>query len=168
MPTLIQRSNQKARLNALVSSALRFFFVFDFARRTAKRSTCRAGVARREVRRATLAEIYSCGPSSCSLACLRDVVLYVFTLSSAFGLCDLLGFKSSSVVTACNNFLGCPVALARPQTRPLLLAPSTVLRRASQPSSLLDGLQALASLQLIIILLISGIFRSLRHHCRRF
>ncbi len=69
----------------------------------------------------------------------------------------------SQHVTACTT-LGCPVALARPQTpTKLLLAQPRIIAslRPIRPQ-LLDGLQALAfSAQLIIILLISGIFSAI-------
>ncbi len=51
---------------------------------------------------------------------LQDV-MHVFTAQLAFetacGLPWLRQVVLSNMVTACNNSLGCPVALARPQTR---------------------------------------------------
>ncbi len=77
------------------------------------------------------------------------------------------------MVTACGNNLGCVLLLFLLVLRldKASLGSSTlywVLIVSTCPQLFLDGLQALASAQLIIILLISGIFQYLRHHCRRF
>ncbi len=96
--------------------------------------------------------------------------MHVSRLSFAFSLCGLLWLRPSrpSQHTACNNS-GCPAALARPQTRQKAsLGSSTRIASLRPIQPAFDGLQALASAQLIIILLISDFPQYLRHHCRRF
>ncbi len=108
-----------------------------------------AGVARRGCLLPLRCESTAAGHPRVGLACLADVVRDLHKLK-LFSLCeDLLGFVQVVLATwsPCINS-GWPVALARPQTQQLLLAPSTPYCVIAVPSvlSCLTVFRALASL----------------------
>ncbi len=102
------------------------------------------------------------------LACLADVI---FTAQLAFSLCGLTWLRPSRPLATWSPLAITLVvgALARPQTRQASLGSSAAVAslRPIRPQ-LLDGLQALASLPSVIILLIGRIFHPIRHHCGPF
>ncbi len=140
------------------------FSLFDFAsrRRTLSLQTLRAcppGVC--VALRASLSLQLAGHPRG---SCMPCKIMHVFTAQLAFGLCGLLKRAASIVlcnmVTACNNFLGFVPLLScfRPQTRQKLHGSLNHARHCVQYVSGDDYSGACFSAQLIIILLISGIF----------
>ncbi len=130
---------------------------------------CLAGVARRGI---TVAYALRCESTTAGHLASHGSRCHARLHGSAQHLVSHRGFVQVVLATwsPLAITLGCPVTLARSQTRQkLLLAPQPpycVIARPIRPQ-LLDGLQALASAQLIIILLIRGSFPPcLRHHCR--
>ncbi len=90
---------------------------------------------------------------ACKMSCAMPTAQLALALRSPWPTVVLC-----NMVTACNNPLGCPAALARPQTRQSFLAPQPRIAslRPIRPQ-LLDGLQGAKLLcPLIVILLTAG------------